>query len=210
MAYDLEEQEKIEELKAWWRRWGNFIIVTTTLALVVIAALRGWDAYQQAQARKAGLAYNQVLAAVRASEAQKVRELAALVREDYPRTVYASFAAFAAAKFHVERGDRAAAREALAWVAENGRGELKAIARVRLAQVLLDEQAYDEALKVLDGDHPKAFEAQFAAARGDIYAVQGKREEARRAYQAALAATPPGERTQRELLQFKLDGLGEA
>jgi len=85
MAYDLEEQEKIEELKAWWRRWGNFIIVTTTLALVVIAALRGWDAYQQAQARKAGLAYNQVLAAVRAGEAQKVRELAALVREDYPR-----------------------------------------------------------------------------------------------------------------------------
>lgn len=210
-TYDFEEQEKLEALKAWWKQYGTLIITTTALALIIIAALRGWDAYQRAQSMEANTVYSRLLSAVQADEKDKVAELGALVRDDYSRTVYASLAAFAEAKYHVEKGDSQAAREALAWVAENGRDpQLKAVARVRLAQVMIDLQNFDEALKLLEGDYPPAFEPQFAEVRGDVYVLQGKRDEARSAYQAALAATPLDQRTMRELLQFKLDNLGAA
>ena len=26
MAYDLEEQESLAEIKAWWEKWGNLIL----------------------------------------------------------------------------------------------------------------------------------------------------------------------------------------
>ena len=210
-TYDLEEQEKLEELKAWWKQYGTLIVTSITLALLIIAAMRGWDAYHRSQSVEATAVYTRLVEATQGDEASKVTELSTLVREDYSRTVYASLSAFVAAKYHVERGETQTARDELAWVVENGRDDqLKAIARVRLARVLLDMQAYDEALKLLDGEHPAAFQGQFAEARGDIYASQGKTGEARSAYQAALAATPPAERTTRELLQFKLDNLGAA
>ena len=210
-TYDLEEQEKLAELKAWWKRYGNLILVTVALALLTVAAVRGWDAYKRSQAAEASAVYGEVVKAAQAKDAKKVADLSALVRDDYPRTVYAPLASFVAAKFHVEQGDRKAAREALQWAAEHARDdEMKAIARLRLAYVLLDDKAYDEAMKQLEGEHPPSFAAAYAEARGDLYAVQGKRAEARTAYQEALAATPPEERNTRELLQFKLDDLGEA
>ena len=209
-TYNLEEQEKLAELQVWWKQHGTLIVMTIALGLIMVAAIRGWDAYKSSQASKAGAVYAEVLKAAEQKDARKVTDLSNLVREDYPRTAHASLAAFVAAKFHVEQGDRKAAQTELEWVVGNGRDEqLKAIARVRLAQVLLDEQGYDEALKLLDAEHPPAFEAQFAETRGDVYAVQGKAAEARAAYQAALAGTPTAEKPTRELLQFKLDGLGE-
>jgi len=210
-TYNLEEQEKLAELKVWWKQYGNLILVTVTLALFTVAAVRGWDAYKRSQAADASAVYSEVVKAASAKDAKKVADLSALLRDDYPRTIYAPLAAFVAAKFHVEQGDRKAAREALQWAAEHARDEqIKAIARLRLAYVLLDDKAYDEALKQLEGEHPASFGAAFAEARGDLYAVQNKRAEARAAYQEALAATPSEERALRELLQFKLDDLGEA
>ncbi|HLU77248.1 MAG TPA: tetratricopeptide repeat protein [Burkholderiales bacterium] len=208
-TYDLEEQEKIEELKAWWKQYGTLIITTTALALIIIAGMRFWDGYQRTQSVEANAVYNRLLQAVQADEGSKVAELSALVRDDYSRTVYASLGTFAAAKYHVEKGELEAAREQLAWAAENARdAQLKAVARLRLAQVLIDLQRYDEALQQLEAEHPAAFTTQYAQTRGDIYALQGKTGEARTAYQAALAATSPAERTLRELLQFKIDNLG--
>lgn len=210
-TYDLEEQEKLEELKAWWKQYGTLIVTTTALALIIIAGMRFWDGYQRSKSVDANAVYSRLLQATQADEASKVAELSGLVRDDYSRTVYASLGAFAAAKYHVEKGEHEAAREQLAWAAENARdAQLKAIARVRLAQVLIDLQQYDEALKQLEAEHPAAFTAQYAQTRGDIYALQGKVGEARTAYQAALAATTSAERTLRELLQFKIDNLGAA
>ncbi len=210
-TYNLEEQEKLAELQVWWKQHGTLIVLTVALGLIMVAAIRGWDAYKQSQASKASVVYAEVLKAAEQNDARKITDLSNLVREDYPRTAHASLTAFVAAKFHVEHGDGKAAHAELQWVVENGRdAELKAIARVRLAQVLLDEQAYDEALRLLEAEHSPAFEAQFAETRGDIYAVQGKSAEARAAYQAALAGTPTTEKPTRELLQFKLDGLGES
>ena len=90
--------------------------------------------------------------------------------------------------------------------------------------MLLDEKAYDEALKQLDGSVTSAFEPRFIDSRGDIFSAQGKKEEAIKAYQAALAKLAEVDKTgkginsqgwqmqsnavYREIIQQKLDALG--
>ena len=150
-VYDLEEQEQIDELKAWWKQYGNLVVLVTVVALLTIAAIRGWSYYQTKQGLDAGELYVQLQGAVGANDPKKVQDIAGVIMDRYKRTGYAMFAALAAAKAAVDTGDRAAAKAKLQWVVDNGRDEeSKDIGRLRLAGVLVDEKNYDEALKLLD------------------------------------------------------------
>ena len=130
--------------------------------------------------------------------------------EKFGSTSYASLGALLAAKQSFEAGDLKTAKAQLVWAADNGKDEVKDIARLRLAAVALDEKAYDEALKQLEVGHSAIFDARFLELKGDILVAQGKKVEARAAYKAAQekAMGKPG--AGRELLQQKLDSLGEA
>jgi predicted negative regulator of RcsB-dependent stress response len=75
---------------------------------------------------------------------------------------------------------------------------------------LLDEKSYDEALKQLEGGHAGAFDARFLELKGDVFAAQGKKSEARLAYKAAQGKSSAKPGPGLELLQQKLDSLGEA
>ena len=86
---------------------------------------------------------------------------------------------------------------------------MRDVARLRLAGVLLDEKNPEEALKLLDTKHAPAFDGMYADLKGDILAVQGKRAEARAAYQAALDKSEANS-NYRQLIQVKLDAVGEA
>lgn len=208
-AYDLEEQEQLAELKAFWKEYGNLILLAAALALAVVAAYFGWNRYQAAQAAQAGRMYAELQQSAAANDARKVRELSGTLIEHHPRTLYAALGALIAARVHFDAGELKTARAQLQWVADNARDrEVQAIARLRLANVLIDEQAYDEALQALAVKPEPAFEALFEARRGDVLVAQGKRTEARAAYQAALAKAGPEDVGARELIQLKLDALG--
>jgi predicted negative regulator of RcsB-dependent stress response len=208
-AYDLEEQEQLAELKAYWKQHGTLIVLAVSLALAIVAAYWSWNWYQASQAAQAGAVYAELQKAAAANDAKKVRDLAGTLIENHPRTVYAALGALISARVHFSAGDLKTARAQLQWVVDNVRDrEVQAIARLRLANVLIDEQAYDEALKVLAAKPEPSFEAPFEALRGDVLVAQGKRTEARAAYQAALAKARPDDAAARELLQLKLDALG--
>lgn len=205
-AYDLEEQEQIAQIKAFWNQYGNLIIVAVVLALLAIAAWRAWGWYQVSQSAQASALYTELQKAAAAGDAKKVRDAAGSLIESHPGSVYASLGALLAAKVNFDAGDLKAARVQLQWVADKARDpEVQAVARLRLAAVLLDEKAYDDALKVLAAKPPGSFEALFEDARGDVLAAQGKHAEARAAYQAALGKLGPGDAAARETIQFKLD-----
>jgi len=208
-AYDLEEQEQLAELKAFWKQYGNLIVLAASLVLAVVAAYWGWNRYQASQTARAGAMYAELQKAAAANDAKKVRDLAGTLIETHPRTLYAALGALISARVHFSAGDLKTARAQLQWVVDNVRDrEVQAIARLRLANVLIDEQAYDEALKVLAAKPEPSFEALFEELRGDVLVAQGKRAEARAAYQAALAKAPPDDAPTRELIQLKLDALG--
>src|SRR3954470_16392411 len=209
-TYDLEEQEQLAAFKAWWKDNGNTVITAAIAVLLVIAAWNGWNLYQRNQAGEAGALYNTLQKAARANDVKATRDAAGAILESYPRTPYAPLAALTSAKVHFQAGDLKTARAQLAWVVEHARNaQVRAVARLRLAAVLLDDGAPDEALKVLDDKPDPAFEALFAEQRGDILVAQKKPADARAAYRTALDRADEKDPTLRESLRLKLDALGE-
>jgi len=210
-AYDLEAQEQLATLKAWWQENGSLVMTTLSLVLIVLAAWQGWNYYQRNQASQASALYDTVQKAARAGDLKQVREGAGTILEQYPRTAYAALAALVSAKAHFQGGDLKTAHAQLAWVVENAKDEgLQDIARLRLASVMLDEKAYDDALKALDAKHGAAFDALFLAMRGDVLVAQGKNEEARAAYRSALEKAEARDSGLRGSIQLRQDALGLA
>jgi predicted negative regulator of RcsB-dependent stress response len=210
-AYDLEEQEQLETLKAWWKENGNLVLTSVSLVLIALAGWQGWNYYQRNQAVQASALYDAVQKAAGANDLKQVRESAGTLLDQYSRTTYAAMAALVSAKAHFQGGDLKTAHAQLAWVTENAKDEaLQDIARLRLASVMLDEKAYDDALKVLDAKHGAAFDAPFLAARGDVLLTQGKKDEARGAYKTALEKADAKDAGLRGSIQLRLDALGTA
>ena len=209
MAYDLEEQEQLATLKAWWERYGNLTTWIVIAALAAYSAWAGWNYYQRNQTTQASALYEELQRAVEAKDNTKVQRAATDMESKFGSTSYAPMSALVAAKSAFEANDAKTAKAQLQWAADHGADEFKAIAKVRLAGVLLDEKAYDQALKALDGTVPPAFAGSVADRKGDILVAQNKLAEARTAFQAALDATDkknPG----RQLIQLKLEAIGGA
>ncbi len=209
MAYDLQEQEQLDELKAWWKDYGRLVLLGVALGAVAVAGFQGWRYYRHTQSLAAAALYEQLEQAERAGDRKKVRDIAGGVVANYASTPYASFAALSAARASFDEGDLTEAKARLTWVVENARREeLRDVARLRLAGVLLDEKGYEEALKVLETKPADSMNALYADLRGDILLAQGKHAEARNAYQLALDRTEAGS-AYRATVQLKLDSLGE-
>lgn len=207
---DLEEQEQVAALKAWWEKHGNAIMVGATVVLLAIAGWNGWRWYERSQSANAAGLYDAVQKAAAEKDTKKVRDAAGAILEQYPSTTFAPMAALISAKVHFDSGDLKTARAQLQWVIDRAaESELKSIARLRLAHVLVDDNAAEEAIKLLDGPADGEFAGQFAALRGDILALTGKKSDARAAYKTAIDKTDAKNMQQRERLQWKLDALGD-
>lgn len=204
---DLQEQEQLDALKAFWKQYGNLITWALIAALAVYAGLNGWTWWQREQAAKAGALYEQLELAASSGDAQRAGQVFADLKERYPRTVFAAQAALLAARVQFERGQADAAKATLSWAADNaGEEEYKTVARLRLAALSMQAKDYDAALKQLDGAKAPTFEALVADRRGDVLLAQGKPAEARAAYQAAWKAMD--ERLEyRRLIDAKLTAL---
>ncbi|NDP58577.1 MAG: tetratricopeptide repeat protein [Oxalobacteraceae bacterium] len=210
MAYDHEEQEQMASLKAWWSQYGNLLTWALTIVLAGYAAWSGWNYYQRTQSTQASMLYNELQNAVTAKDNTRIQRAATDLQDRYVRTAYAQMSALVAAKAAVDANDLPRAKVQLQWVIDKGADDAyKAIARIRLAGVLLDEKAYDAGLALLAGDFPAEFAADVADRKGDLLVAQDKLPEARTAYQLALDKAEqknPG----RQLIQLKLDAIGGA
>ncbi len=207
MAYDLQEQEQLDELKAWWGKYGNLILTAVTIVLLGFAAYNGWRWYQRNQAAEAAGVYAELQRAINARETERVNTLSTTLTDKYRGTAYGPMGALQAARWYAETGDSAGARTKLQWVVDHAEhAEIVAIARVRLAGVLLDEKKYDEALKVLDGAALTAHATAILDRRGDILLAQNKIDAARSAYRDALEKAA-AEHPLRQIIQLKLDAL---
>ncbi|WP_395824149.1 YfgM family protein [Collimonas sp.] len=206
MAFDLDEQEQLAALKDWWKKYGNLTTWALIIALGAYAGWSGWNYYQRSQALQASQLYDELQKAVSA----KVQRAAADIQQKFGSTAYAGMAALSAAKVAFDANDLNGAKEQLQWTVDHGADDdYRALARVRLAGILLDQKAYDDGLKVLAADVPAPFASAVADRKGDILVAQNKIDEARAAYQLALDkmdSQNPG----RQLIQLKLDAIGGA
>jgi predicted negative regulator of RcsB-dependent stress response len=207
-VYDIEEQEQIDDLKAWWAQYGKYVSAAVTTLAVIVIGVQGWRWYQQTQAQKASVLYQAVSQAAHANDAAKAKEPATQLLDRFAGTAYAPRGALLYAKLLYDAGDKAGAKTELQWVIDHAsEDELKSIARYRIAQVQLDDKQYDEALKTLDAKTDEAFAPLYADLRGDVLAAAGKNADARAAYQSALAKLD-AKSGYRGYVQAKLDALG--
>lgn len=207
---DLQEQEQLDELKAFWKQYGNAITWALTLALLGYAGWNGWGWWQRDQASRASVMFEALDRAAQAGDAERTARVFSDLKERYPRTAYAQQGGLLAAKVALARGQAEPAKAALAWVGEHAvEDEYRSIARLRLAGVLLDAKQYDAALAQLDAAKAPEFAALVADRRGDVLLALGQRDAARAAYAAAYKAMD--ERVEyRRLIDAKLTALGAA
>lgn len=211
MAYDLEEQEKLDALRAWWDRYGTLVAVAVFVVVAAIVGWRGWQWYEGHKATQA-MGYFEALQSASQQEGDeavaRIRAASATLRESFPASGYTSRGVLVAAASLAERGELDAAGEQLQWLAQQQHDPaLAALARLRLAGVLLEQQQYDQALAQLNNP-PASFAALYADRRGDILLAQGKIEEARAAWQQAMEAFGSDPITQ--IVQLKIDAIAGA
>src|ERR687898_3028027 len=123
MALDLEEQEQVAELKAWWRQHGNLIVATVLAAALAFAGWQGWGWYRASQSAQAAMQFDTLARAAQAGDAKALRDAAGTLIESYPRTLYAAMGALVAARFHFDRNDLKAAKAQLQWVMDKSSSE---------------------------------------------------------------------------------------
>lgn len=205
---DLEEQEQLDQLKHFWKQYGNWITWSLIVVLGAVAAWNGYQFWQRNQSVQAAAMFDEVERVARSGDLQKTERAFSDMKERFASTTYAQQAGLLVAKTSYAAGNVDAAKAALVWVAEKSRDKgYVSIARLRLSGILLEAKAYDEALGTLTGDISEEFGALVADRRGDILAAQGKKSEAKLEYQKAFHQLE--ERSEyRRLVEVKLNALG--
>lgn len=205
---DLEEQEQLDQLKHFWKSYGNAI---TWALIAVLGAFASWNFYQywqRNQATQAAAMYDEVERVVTSADTAKIDRAFADMKDRFASTTYAHQAGLLVAKHYYSVGNAQAAKSALGWVVDKSSDPgYQAVAKLRLAGLLMDSKAFDEALQQLSGSFPASFEALVADRKGDILLLQGKKKEAIAEYEKSFKGFE--ERTEyRRLVEVKLNSLG--
>lgn len=207
-TYDLDEQERLDELKAWWKRWGNTAMIGLAVILAAVAGWRYWQNRALTQSLEAAAAYEKLAQSLRANDTQGARDAGGFLIDRYADTAFAPRAALLLAKLDAGARDLKGAQARLEWAAAHSKEPAtKDLAHLRLAGVQLDQKQYEAALKTLSANHSDAFAPRFNDLKGDVLLARGKPDEARAAYQAAFGAMSEDD-PYRGIVELKLDALG--
>ena len=193
MPLDLEEQEQLANLKAWWASMGRWLALGLVIVLVAYAGYRVYGNYQDKKSAQAEAIYETLMAAALNKDVPKAQKIAEDIQDKFSSTSYASMAGLLSANLSYLVNDNAAAMKQLRWVEDNSNNPgLKSIARDRLIALLLDigdEKSLSEVDSLLKKSVAPGFEVLFLERRGDWYLVQNKRAEALIAYKDAWSAS---------------------
>lgn len=209
-TYDLEQQEQLDQVKQFWKQYGNLITWLLLLVLGGFAAWNGYNYWQNSRATKAAGLYEELDKAALSGDVKKVDQSFADLSKDYAGTTFAEQGALLAAKVAADHQTLDQAKAALQWLVDHGKNaDLVAVGRLRLAGMQMDAKQFDDALKTLGASIPDEFQGLVNDRRGDIYMAQGKQDQAIQAYQQAWKAMDATV-DYRRFVEGKLVALGHA
>jgi len=206
---DLQEQEQVDALKAFWAKYGNLIMWTVTLVLAVFAGWNFWQKTERDKALQASTMYGELKTSADAGDDKRAGQIFGDMKAKYAKATYTQLGGLLAAKVEADKGDVAGAMASLQWVADAGNDENAAVARLRLAGLLADARKYDDALKQLALVKPASFAALVSDRRGDIEMAQGQKDAAVKAWKVAYDGLPETAQY-RVLVEAKLTAQGAA
>lgn len=203
-TYNSDEQ--LHLLRQWLRENGVALLAGLVLGALIVAGWTAWKVYADRQSRQASGEFEHLREELQAGNSSHAAEIGKRLTVDYAGTPYAALGALLVAADQVKRNQYEPALGSYQWVIEEADDrKLRHIARLRQARLLWSLGRADEALEVLNTRRAGSFSPMFAELRGDIYAGQGRREEARKAYAEALEGDAAPE--QRAAVELKLNDL---
>lgn len=205
---DLEQQEQLDELKHFWKQYGNAI---TWFLIVVMGAYAGWNGYQywqKQQSTKAAALFDEVERAAASGDTAKLERSWNDMKDRFPGTTYAAQSALLAGKTFQQTDKPDAALAALKWAAESASDDANTqLARLRLANLQIQQKAFDDAAKTLTKPFTPAFAGLASDIQGDLLMAQSKSQEAVKAYTEAWSKLEVNNEYRR-LVLAKLNALG--
>lgn len=199
------DDEQVEAIKKWWKENGKSVLGGIVLGIAVIGGWQWWQVHQRNQGEAASATFDAMRQAIFAGQIDQAVEEGKRLIGEFAGSTYASLAALELARVSYDRGEKAAARNHLRWVTdEAGDPSIRELARLRLAQLLLDMNEGDALQSVLAAKPLPAFEGEFAVVRGDLARIRGDVQAARAAYEEALAKGVADE----AVLRMKLIDIG--
>lgn len=205
MSYQ-EEQETLETVKYWWKKWGKYILVALVISSIGFISFNGWTYLQQKKASQAVVLYEQYLAASEKSDIEHAKRIAADMQKNFSNTAYASLTTLKLASMLFDKNESNLALDQLKWLISNNSSKaFQPIAKLNMASILLDQKKYDDALSQLNVVQ-KGFKAAYADKRGDILVLSGKTKEAVDNYKIAIDEMKADDPL-KQLVQIKLDML---
>ncbi len=199
------EEEQVEAIKSWWKENGKSVIGGVVLGLAVVGGGKGWVEYQRVQAENASAYFEGFSQAAFSGDLETAERRGKTLLDEYKGAAYADFAALELAQLQYNAENKDKARAHLQWVLDNSKQEaISQLAKVRLARLMLDMKAYDEASSLTANPAEDAYQGEFLSIQGEVKLAQGDREAARVAFSRALekGVSNPG------LIRMKLMGLG--
>ncbi len=206
---DLQEQEQVDALKAFWAKYGNPIMWVVTIVLALFAGYNWYTMKERDKASTASTLYGELQTAADGGDVKRAAQILGDMQSKAPKTTYTQLGALLLAKAQADKGDTLNASANLQWVAEHGNEENVAVAHLRLAGLLADGQKYDDALKQLVLVQPESFAPLVADRRGDIEFARGQKDAAIKAWKVAYDGLPATTQY-RVLVEAKLTKLGAA
>ena len=215
MPLDLEEQEKLDQLTAFWQKYRNLIMGALTAALFAYAAYSAYQWWRTSQASAASQLYETMVTAINKGDKDQTLRAADDLQKQFSSTPYAAMSSLVAAKIASDNGDSVKAMAYLRWATKNASDQgYLALAKLRLITQLIEQGAekdFAEADAILNEKPVSGFEALWLERRGDWYLSQQKTAEARKSYEAAwvqLNQAKEFPEEARRLLKVKLDAVG--
>jgi predicted negative regulator of RcsB-dependent stress response len=209
MAFeDYDEYEQGEQVRKWIRENGIAVVVGVVLALALIFGWRQWQAHKANREIQASSQFAVIQNAVQADNRQAMAAALGDLQQDYADTAYATLGSAAVAEYYVGKNNLKPAAQNLQWaVSHSKQPALKSLFTLRLARVLIAQDQAQQALTELGGVPSSDYGALSAELRGDALLKLGKSDEARSAYQQAMAKLDKDDAPARHALQMKLDNL---
>jgi predicted negative regulator of RcsB-dependent stress response len=187
MSVYMTEEEQLDQIKKWWRRYGNMITMTLSVILLCIAGYRYWNWHQDKIKQQASVTYENMMVALSNKNIKSVRAYAGDLIKNYDKTVYSDVAHMTMAKVYVDKSKLSEAIQELEVVASNSKmTPLKQIAKIRIARLMAGEKSYTNALNELSVVDDPTYLPVINELKGDIYSAKGQFQEAINAYREAI------------------------
>lgn len=204
--YSLEEQEQLDSLKAFWSKYGNFILTVLILVFGAFALNNGWKWWQARQSSEAVVVYERLEAASREGNIDLVGQIQKTLIDDHSSSPYAQRGALIAAKAFFDGGKLDEAKASLKWASEEAKlDEYTATARLMLAGVLIEQSDFEGAKAALSVSYP-GFEGLFHDRLGDLALAQKDVASARKEYELALG-TIQADSPWKQVIERKISAL---